>query len=215
MPITSAARRRYCGRRLPLTWSWRVMPKWCAAAGGATSPSVPTASIRFPPAPVDRVLHDGDTVALGGVTLTAHLTAGHTRGCTTWTFRAHLAGEPAGRYRNAVIVGGWRPLSQYRLDDKPAEPASYAGIRADFSRTFSTLAHGRWISIWVPMASTLISCPSCSASTLKGRLSSSTRAGTCRKSTKRRLSLSVWRPASLANPSPRRRPPPSRRCRAV
>jgi hypothetical protein len=29
------------------------------------------------------VLHDGEQVTLGGVTLTAHLTAGHTRGCTT------------------------------------------------------------------------------------------------------------------------------------
>ena len=35
--------------------------------------------------PVDRVVHDGDTVALGGVMLTAHLVAGHTRGCTAWT----------------------------------------------------------------------------------------------------------------------------------
>ncbi|WP_213804427.1 subclass B3 metallo-beta-lactamase [Granulicella sp. dw_53] len=35
--------------------------------------------------PVDRVIHDGDTVVLGGVTLVAHLTAGHTRGCTTYT----------------------------------------------------------------------------------------------------------------------------------
>ena len=35
--------------------------------------------------PVDRVVHDGDTVVLGGVTLTAHLVAGHTRGCTAWT----------------------------------------------------------------------------------------------------------------------------------
>ena len=39
----------------------------------------------FPPVEPDRVIHDGDTVMLGGVTLTAHLTAGHTRGCTTWT----------------------------------------------------------------------------------------------------------------------------------
>ena len=39
----------------------------------------------FPPTQVDRVLHDGDTVSLGGTTLTAHLTAGHTRGTTTWT----------------------------------------------------------------------------------------------------------------------------------
>ena len=35
--------------------------------------------------PIDRIIHDGDTVTLGGTTLTAHLTAGHTRGCTTWT----------------------------------------------------------------------------------------------------------------------------------
>jgi metallo-beta-lactamase class B len=35
--------------------------------------------------PIDRVIHDGDTVTLGDTTLVAHLTAGHTRGCTTWT----------------------------------------------------------------------------------------------------------------------------------
>lgn len=38
--------------------------------------------------PIDRVLHDGETVTLGGTTLVAHLTAGHTRGCTTWTAKA-------------------------------------------------------------------------------------------------------------------------------
>ena len=35
--------------------------------------------------PIDKVLHDGEPVTLGGTTLVAHLTAGHTRGCTTWT----------------------------------------------------------------------------------------------------------------------------------
>src|ERR1700726_3690959 len=38
--------------------------------------------------PIDKILHDGDSVALGGATLIAHLTAGHTRGCTTWTMKA-------------------------------------------------------------------------------------------------------------------------------
>jgi metallo-beta-lactamase class B len=38
--------------------------------------------------PIDRILHDGDEVALGGTTLVAHLTPGHTRGCTTWTMKA-------------------------------------------------------------------------------------------------------------------------------
>src|SRR5215467_11206212 len=35
--------------------------------------------------PIDKVLHDGDVVTLGGTTLTAHLNPGHTLGCTTWT----------------------------------------------------------------------------------------------------------------------------------
>lgn len=93
----------------------------------------------FPPARVDRVLHDGDTVVLGGVILTAHRTGGHTRGCTTWTFRTHISSDPAGHLRNVVIVGGWRSLSQYRLVDAPGQPASYPGIREDFSKTFATL----------------------------------------------------------------------------
>lgn len=37
------------------------------------------------PIKIDRVVKDGDTVSLGGMTLTAHLTPGHTQGCTTWT----------------------------------------------------------------------------------------------------------------------------------
>ena len=45
------------------------------------------------PHPVDKVLRDGDSVALGGTTLIAHLTPGHTRGCTTWTMKAQEAGK--------------------------------------------------------------------------------------------------------------------------
>lgn len=93
----------------------------------------------YPPARVDRVLHDGDTVVLGGVALTAHRTGGHTRGCTTWTFRTHISSDPAGRLRNVVIVGGFRALTQYRLFDTPGMPASYPGIKNDFFNTFTTL----------------------------------------------------------------------------
>jgi metallo-beta-lactamase class B len=49
--------------------------------------------------PIDRVLHDGGTVTLGGVTLVAHLTAGHTAGCTTWTTTA----QDDGRTYNVVF----------------------------------------------------------------------------------------------------------------
>jgi len=55
----------------------------------------------YPPAHVDRVLHDGDTVRLGGSVLTAHLTAGHTRGTTTWT----MDETEGGRILHVVIVG--------------------------------------------------------------------------------------------------------------
>ena len=44
--------------------------------------------------PIDRVLHDGDTVTLGGTTLVAHLTPGHTKGCTTWTLKVQDGGKP-------------------------------------------------------------------------------------------------------------------------
>ena len=43
--------------------------------------------------PIDKVIHDGDTVTLGGTTLVAHLTAGHTPGCTTWTMKAQDGGK--------------------------------------------------------------------------------------------------------------------------
>ena len=111
----------------------------------------------FPPAKVDRILKDGDTVELGGVTLTAHKTAGHTRGCTTWTLPVHLAGEPAEQKRNAVIVGGVFFWSDFHFVDRPGQPASYPGIAEDFARTFRTLqslpceiflgAHGSYFNL--------------------------------------------------------------------
>jgi len=71
--------------------------------------------------PIDQILHDGDTVALGGVTLTAHLTPGHTRGCTTWT----LPETEAGKSYNVVIGCSLRP------PDTLTPP-----IIAEFNRSF-------------------------------------------------------------------------------
>src|SRR5471030_1487558 len=52
------------------------------------------------PVAIDRVLKNGETVALGGVTLTAHLTPGHTQGCTTWTMEAVQDGK---KYQTAFV----------------------------------------------------------------------------------------------------------------
>jgi metallo-beta-lactamase class B len=95
--------------------------------------------LRYTPAHVDRVLHDGDTVTLGDVTLTAHKTAGHTRGCTTWTMRSHIPSEPLGTMRNIVIVGGVTFWSEYRFAATPGHSESYPGIAQDFQGTFSKL----------------------------------------------------------------------------
>jgi metallo-beta-lactamase class B len=55
--------------------------------------------------PVDKILHDGDTVTLGDTTLVAHLTAGHTRGCTTWTTKV----TDGGKSYNVVVNCSLRP----------------------------------------------------------------------------------------------------------
>ena len=67
----------------------------------------------YPPATVDRALRDGDTIELGGTVLTARLTPGHTKGCTTWT----VAVKDAGRTLNAVIIGSPNVNSGYKLVD--------------------------------------------------------------------------------------------------
>jgi metallo-beta-lactamase class B len=90
---------------------------------------------QYPPAHVDRVLHDGDQVRLGNTVLTAHKTPGHTRGCTTWTMQATLDGKP----RNVVIVGSWNVNDGFRLVARPGHPASYPGIAADYRHTFEVL----------------------------------------------------------------------------
>jgi metallo-beta-lactamase class B len=94
-----------------------------------------TAGTAFPAAIPDRVIHDGDTVTLGEVTMTAHLTPGHTRGCTTWTT---IVRDGVKRY-NVVFVGSATVLPNYKLVDRPNAPATYAGIEQDYERTFRVL----------------------------------------------------------------------------
>jgi metallo-beta-lactamase class B len=74
--------------------------------------------------PIDRILHDGDMVTLGGVTLVAHLTPGHTRGCTTWTTTA----ADVGRTYNVMFGCSLRP------------PAMITPANAEeFTRAFKTV----------------------------------------------------------------------------
>ena len=102
-------------------------------SGGAKDFAYPTDL--YPPAKVDRVLHDGDEVTLGETVLVAHKTSGHTRGCTTWTLRLQEGGRPL----NVVIVGSWNVNPGFRLVDRPGQSASYPGIAEEYRRTFAVL----------------------------------------------------------------------------
>jgi metallo-beta-lactamase class B len=78
---------------------------------------------------VDRVLKDGDQVSLGGTTLTAHLTPGHTRGCTTWTTRIADGGMT---YNVLIACGGLQENAQL-VNNK-----NYPEIAEDFARGIKT-----------------------------------------------------------------------------
>ena len=97
----------------------------------ADVPEVETPRPRGPGAHVDRVLHDGDKVELGGTVLTAHLTPGHTKGCTTWTMPV----PSDGRLLEAVIIGSPNVNQGYILVGN----RDYPQIAEDYVKTFQVL----------------------------------------------------------------------------
>ncbi|OIQ72028.1 metallo-beta-lactamase L1 precursor [mine drainage metagenome] len=87
----------------------------------------------FAPVKVDRVLKDGDTVSVGGEVLTAHITPGHTAGCTTWTFPVKVEGKVL-----RAIAYCSTSVAANRLVSKTKGP-QYPGIVADYQKAFATL----------------------------------------------------------------------------
>ena len=83
------------------------------------------------PTKVDRVLHDGSQVKLGKTVLTAHLTAGHTKGTTTWTMDL----VEAGHTYQVVIVGG----AGINDGNNLVSDTRYPTQAEDFAKTFRTL----------------------------------------------------------------------------
>ena len=80
------------------------------------------------PCKVDRVLKDRDEVKLGGTTLVARLTPGHTRGCTTWTMKVREQDKEL----LAVVVGSPNVNPGYQLVGNVKYPA----IAEDYARAF-------------------------------------------------------------------------------
>lgn len=91
-------------------------------------PYGPSADLVFPPVRVDRIIADGESLTLGGVTLTAHLTPGHTPGCTSWSMA--VVGDDGVAHRaffhcSATVAG------------QSLLPPAYPQIVSDFRSTFA------------------------------------------------------------------------------
>ena len=84
--------------------------------------------LNFPPVKVDRTVHEGDTVAVGNVTLTAHETPGHSPGCTSWGFSVK-----DGDATRSVLIFCSGTVALNRLAGNP----TYPGIVDDYKKTFA------------------------------------------------------------------------------
>jgi metallo-beta-lactamase class B len=87
--------------------------------------------IPYPPVTADVGVKDGETVSLGGVTVRAIASPGHTMGCTSWAFTIEDGGKPL----RVVMIGG-TSAPGYKLVGN----AKYPGIAGDYERTFARLA---------------------------------------------------------------------------
>lgn len=100
-------------------------------SGGKTDFQYNAPAYLYRPAKVDRVLHDGDEVRLGGTVLVAHLTPGHTKGCTTWTMKV----TEAGKTYEVLIVGSPNVNPGYKLVGNKAYPQ----IAEDYEKMWRVL----------------------------------------------------------------------------
>lgn len=92
--------------------------------------------------PIDRILQDGEAVSLGGSTLVARRTPGHTPGCTTWTMTV----EDAGQSYNVAIVGSMGSNPGFQFVNNPTNPT----IADQYKQGFAVL---RSLSVDIPLAS--------------------------------------------------------------
>lgn len=101
------------------------------SGGGDDFLTWPQDTLLYEPVAVDRIIADGEQLSLGGTTLTAHLTPGHTRGATTWTMDL----TDAGRTHRVVFFSSATVNDGTRLRANPAYPE----IATDLERTFAKL----------------------------------------------------------------------------
>ena len=86
--------------------------------------------LTYEPVKADRIIGDGESISLGDTKMTAHLTPGHTKGCTTWT----MSVEENGKTYQVLFLGGVT-VPEYKLVGN----AQYPTIAEDYARSFALL----------------------------------------------------------------------------
>jgi metallo-beta-lactamase class B len=106
-------------------------------SGGAGDPTlgplkllVYVGLVRYPAPRIDHRFNDGATIRLGPIELTAQVTAGHTPGCTTWSFPV----RDGDRELRAVSICSLTLPPGVSSTEEP-----YPGMRADFEQSFAVL----------------------------------------------------------------------------
>lgn len=99
-----------------------------ALEGGFYLGSEDDSAVNAPPVQVDRIIADGEKLKLGDVTLTAHITPGHSRGCTSWTMPVVQGGKSydALFFCSATVAA-----------NRLVGPPQYEGIVSDYRKTFA------------------------------------------------------------------------------
>jgi metallo-beta-lactamase class B len=103
--------------------------------------------VGYPAPRVDHRFRDGDTIRVGPLALTAHITGGHTRGCTSWTFPVTDGGD-GGRVLNVVSACDLGVLALIRYpeqqDDRERSLRVLRSLPVDIWVTAHARAWGRY-----------------------------------------------------------------------
>jgi len=102
---------------------------WLLAQGGSDDLHFGD-DILFPPLRTDRLVHDGETIELGGLRLTAHFVPGHTPGSTAWTWTDSRDGKPVRiAYVDSLTAPGYTVHGHSRIPK----------LAADYARSFDVV----------------------------------------------------------------------------
>jgi len=96
--------------------------------------------IGYPAPRVDHRFKDGDTIRVGPIALTAHITGGHTRGCTSWSFRV----RDGDRLLNVVSACDLGILATTRYPEQGSDLERSFRVLRSLPADIWVTVHARW-----------------------------------------------------------------------